>query len=136
MVLFLVFLGLHVVIQGERLSDEWRAAGVVIFAGGFTLMMWAWSLFKKHETPTKPTDQPTAFIAEGPYRFTRNPMYLGVTLMLAGLSLVLGSWVMLGAPALFFFIIHQYFIPHEEEKMSKLFGGSYTQYKQSVRRWV
>lgn len=136
MLLFLAFLGLHILIKEEKLDEVWRAGGVVIFAGGYALMMWAWSLFRKNETPTKPTDQPKAFVVEGPYRFTRNPMYLGVTLMLAGLSFVLGSVAMLGAPFLFFVIINQFFIPYEEDKMAKLFGGPYTRYKQSVRCWL
>lgn len=134
--LFLAFLGIHVFVKDQTLGDAWRAAGVLIFAGGFALMMWAWSLFRKCETPTKPTDQPKAFVAAGPYRFTRNPMYAGVTLMLAGLSLVMGSVVMLGAPLLFWVIINQFFVPFEENRMTETFGAAYQDYKKSVRRWI
>ena len=135
-VLLLTFLGLHILIGDERLGDGWRAAGILIFAGGFTLMMWAWSLFRKNETPTKPTDQPKVFVTAGPYRFTRNPMYVGVTLMLVGLSLTMGSALMLGAPAIFFLIINQFFVPFEEDRMAQIFGASYAKYQQSVRRWI
>jgi protein-S-isoprenylcysteine O-methyltransferase Ste14 len=133
---FLISLGLHLLLKGKI---PWRHqnyfAGIIFLAGGFTLMMWARCLFKKCKTPIKPAEIPTAMVTEGPYRVTRNPMYLGFALMLLGTAFLVGTLPMFLAPLTFFLIINSAFIPYEEAKMERLFGQKYLDYKKRVRRW-
>ena len=86
--------------------------------------------------PLKPGDALTALETSRPYRFTRNPMYLGMTLVLLGGSLGLGSLTAFVGPAAFWTVINSIFIPFEEKKLEGTFGPQYLDYKRSVRRWL
>ena len=134
---FLISLGLHFLLKGKI---PWRYqnhfAGIIFLVGGFTLMMRARYLFQKCKTPVKPTEIPTAMVTDGPYRATRNPMYLGFILMLLGVTFLVGTLPMFLAPLAFFLIINLAFIPYEETKMEGIFGQKYLDYKKRVRRWL
>lgn len=83
--------------------------------------------------PTKPAKQ---LVISGPFRFSRNPLYLGVTLLYAGLTLQLNAfwpWLTL-LPALWF--VHHRIILREEEYLENKFGEEYRAYKKRVRRWL
>ena len=103
---------------------------------GFGVMVWAWKLFHHLGTPVHPLEESTHFVQEGPYRFTRNPMYLGITLILLAISIFAGTPPALVAPLGFFLTINLTFIPYEEKKMEAKFGEAYLAYKRRVRRWV
>src|SRR5262249_55024845 len=103
---------------------------------GFGLMMWAWSLFRQRGTPIRPTDQATVIIRSGPFRFSRNPMYLGIVFMLLGIAVWVGSLAMLIAPVGFFAFMSRVFIPYEEQRLREAFGDDYVSYTQKVRRWI
>src|SRR5208282_1492978 len=75
-------------------------------------------------------------VAQAPYTWTRNPMYLGLATALMGLAIFFGSIAMLLAPAVFFAVIDRMVIPREEETMERLFGNDYVDYKNRVRRWI
>jgi len=109
--------------------------GALILFGSLSLF-WAWALFKKLKTGICPIDKPTSFIPFGPYRFSRNPMYLSMIVILVGLSFLLGKWVMLGVPIAFFITIRRVFIPFEEARLEMIFGDQYLDYTASVRRWL
>lgn len=134
---FLAGLGLHFLLKGKI---PWQFqnyfAGIVLLIGGFTLMMGARCLFQKYKTPVKPAEIPTAVVTAGPYRFTRNPMYLGFVLMLLGTAFLMGTPPMFLAPLTFFLILNSTFIPYEEAKMERLFEEEYSAYKKRVRRWL
>jgi len=117
-----------------RFGTPWL--GSLCFLAGLTIMLWAWSLFMRAGTALLPTGEPSRFVQAGPYRFTRNPMYLGITLILLGVALYLGSLPMLLAPVLFPVIINRVFVPHEEGNMERIFGQDYRDFKKRVRRWV
>ena len=72
----------------------------------------------------------------GPFRFTRNPMYLGITIMLLGIAVAVGSPAMLIAPMGFFAIMSLVFIPYEEGRLREFFPKDYLDYTQRVRRWL
>jgi protein-S-isoprenylcysteine O-methyltransferase Ste14 len=78
---------------------------------------------------------PDRIVDEGPYRFVRNPMYLGHLIFLAGLALVLGSWI---AAAVFAF--HAFWfdrrVREDEERLAQRFGEAYREYCRRVKRWV
>jgi len=117
---------------------RWDAAGwgISVSALGFTLMFWAWKLFHLKGTAVCPFEESTHLITEGPYRFTRNPMYLGMTVLLLGIAVAAGTPPTLFAPLAFFLTVNFLFIPYEEKKMERIFSRPYLEYRRRVRRWV
>jgi len=73
---------------------------------------------------------------EGPFKFSRNPMYIGLVNVSLGVSLLFGTVIFLLAPILLFLTLNFYNIPYEEKKMEKIFGKEYLEYKKKVRRWL
>jgi protein-S-isoprenylcysteine O-methyltransferase Ste14 len=110
--------------------------GGVLIAAGFLLMIWAWRLFQQQHTPIRPTDRAVTLVTAGPFRLSRNPMYLGITLMLLGISLVAGSPALLIAPIGFLVLMSAVFIPFEENRLREAFGETYERYIRDVRRWL
>jgi protein-S-isoprenylcysteine O-methyltransferase Ste14 len=111
-------------------------AGSLLGLGGFTLMMRAWWSFKTAKTAICPTETATVLVTQGVFRFSRNPMYLGVTLMLLGIALFAGTVPFYVATAAFFLIINGVFCPYEEAQLANTFGAAYLSYQNRVRRWV
>lgn len=112
------------------------AGGVALAAAGFGLMLWAWRHFRQVHTPIAPTATPLVLVDAGPFRFSRNPMYLGITVTLVGVGLALGAPFMALAAAAFALIVHRVHIPHEEAALQRAFGGWYSDYAAKVRRWL
>jgi len=75
-------------------------------------------------------------VTSGPYRFTRNPMYLGLVIVTLGIAVWVGAWPMFIAPIAIFATINWVHIPFEEAKMHRQFGATYDGYVGRVRRWV
>ena len=114
----------------------WRWAGVLPIAGGLLLSAWAGRTFLRWKTTVRPGGSPTHLVTEGPFRFSRNPMYLALVLMLIGLACLLGSlgpWLVI---PLFVGLINANVIPMEERKIGEIFGQEYQGYRQRVRRWL
>ena len=84
--------------------------------------------------PTSPANQ--KLVTTGPYRFTRNPMYLGLTIATFGIAVWVGAWPMFIVPAAVFLTAGLVHIPFEEAKMRRQFGTNYDDYTRKVRRWV
>ena len=83
-----------------------------------------------------PFDPPRRLVIRGPYRYVRNPMYLGAGLALAGAAIFYRSLPLLGYLGLFLVITHLFVVWYEEPTLSRLFGGEYTDYRTRVRRWI
>lgn len=116
----------------------WLRLGVggVLMVAGAGLALWAASLFLRTGTNV-PTYRPALRpVFAGPYRFTRNPMYLGVTSLYAGLALALANpWMlMLLAPVLV--VMDRFVIAREEPYLEARFGQPYRDYRTRVRRWL
>jgi protein-S-isoprenylcysteine O-methyltransferase Ste14 len=110
--------------------------GILLTANGALLMVWPQLIFRKHHTTTVPSETPTAFVSSGPFRFSRNPMYLGLFLFFAGLSL---EFTFVWSILLLIFVmyyVNSKVIPAEEEQLRKNFGEAYDQYSRRVRRWI
>ena len=103
---------------------------------GFTVMLFAWLQFKKSDAAVCPTAKTSRIVMAGTYRYTRNPMYLGMLLQLLGASFILGTVPSMLAPVVFFLIIDKIFIPYEEDKLQAAFGDSYNEYMMATRRWL
>lgn len=105
-------------------------------AGGF-LAIWSTSMFFRFGKGTAaPWDPPQQFVVRGPYRHVRNPMILGVVLLLAAESLMFQSWILAGWAALFFVGNACYFPLVEEPGLERRFGENYVTYGRHVRRWL
>jgi len=109
--------------------------GIVILLGLAT-MTWAAALFRKAGTSFQLHGEASVLVTSGPFRFSRNPMYLGMLLWLVGLAVLLGSLIAFLFPTLFFLLASLCVIPLEERGMEQLFGDQYTEYKQRTRRWL
>jgi len=92
--------------------------------------------FHTADTPVEPWHPTTALVTDGIYRRTRNPIYLGMVLVLAASALAFDSlWSLLAVPALVI-VFNRYVIAREETYLAKLFGRPYQLYCQQVRRWL
>lgn len=109
--------------------------GLAAAAFGAWLVRQTFRLMKMNQTPHN-YERSIHVIVEGPFRYTRNPMYLGMALLLAGQALLFGNLASLAAPLLFCLIMNAVFIPFEEKKMENELGQDYLEYKTRVRRWV
>ncbi len=94
-------------------------------------------LFRREGTDLTPTSETNAkLVISGPFRFTRNPMYLGLVLFTLGIAFWVGAWPMFLAPIATFATVNWVHIPFEEAKMRRQFGEQYDVYCGKVRRWI
>lgn len=132
----LLALGLHFLFPVVRVvRSPVRYGGIVLIAAGIWVNIWADSLFKKRNTAVEPFEESSALVLEGPYRVSRHPMYLGMTAVLIGLAILLGSLTAFLVPIVFLLIMEVGFIRHEERDMERTFGEEYVRYRRRVRRW-
>lgn len=113
----------------------YNITGILLIPVGIYLVLNPWYLFREYNTP-EDFSPSTALVVNGTYKFSRNPMYLGGVLILAGIACTTGNVCAFISPVLFFLIMHYMFIPYEEEKMESTFGEEYLKYKKVVRRWI
>lgn len=113
-----------------------RAAGIAITLAGLWLIVEAWKLFKRTGQDPAPWTPSPEMVLSGPYRFTRNPMYVGMTCIQVGLGLALNNlWISLFA-ALSLLVVHFIAVVPEEKYLTEEFGESYTGYLIKVRRYL
>jgi protein-S-isoprenylcysteine O-methyltransferase Ste14 len=110
--------------------------GIAVSVTGFLVMLRAWWLFRIESTAVCPTAASTTLVTHDIYRFTRNPMYLGIVMMMAGLALATGALMIYAAMIVFFAVIDHSFCPYEEEKLAHTFPADYKEYAARVRRWL
>ena len=112
------------------------AVGGVLVASGLASMGLAIDWFRKTGQDPAPWKESPELIVEGIYKWTRNPMYLGMGLLQAGLGLLFGSaWPLVLVPVTWW-VIYRIAIRHEEAYLAGRFGESYEEYRGSVRRWI
>ena len=121
---------------GVVLPESARVLGIVAIAAGGSLLLTCVGLFvlRGHGTPA-PFDPPREFIAAGPYKFVRNPMYIGGLTVLLGFGLWQKSTSIVVFTALVAVVVHLFVVFLEEPGLEQRFGSSYINYKQSVNRW-
>ncbi|MDB5999990.1 MAG: protein-S-isoprenylcysteine methyltransferase [Rhizobacter sp.] len=112
------------------------AVAIALIGGAFSIA--GARAFRKARTtvnPMKP-DAATSLVSSGVYRITRNPMYVGLLILLVGWSVFLSSvWALIGPLAFFVYIDRLQIVP-EERALARLFGDEYAAYKTRVRRWL
>ncbi len=111
--------------------------GIALVAVAFILPVWAFVLFRREDTEINPISPVNRkLVTRGPYRLSRNPMYLGLVTLSLGIALWVGAWPMLIVPLAIFATVNWVHIPFEEAKMRRQFGAAYDDYVAQVRRWV
>jgi protein-S-isoprenylcysteine O-methyltransferase Ste14 len=112
------------------------AAGVALVVVGVAVMAWAGRAMWASHTTVSPWARVSALVTSGPFRFTRNPIYLGDLLVYLGVMLWVGTWWPLLALPILFLAAQWLVIGPEERYLTDRFGGEYTAYRQRVRRWL
>ena len=111
-------------------------AGVALVGVGVLLAVWCIVTFALvgKGTPA-PFDPPRRLVARGPYRFVRNPMYLGAAAALGGAALHYQSGALAAYAGVFLLLMHGFVVVYEEPTLRETFGGDYDLYCRDVRRW-
>ena len=113
-----------------------KLLGIASIVAGLLIVFGAMRLFKRAGTPVAPIKPSTALVTDGIYRWTRNPMYLGLSIMLLGIGVATGSlWFLIGL-AMAMFAVTKLAIEKEEVYLAEKFGTPYLDYKSRVRRWI
>jgi protein-S-isoprenylcysteine O-methyltransferase Ste14 len=142
---FFIFLGIALLLHFYVLENNFdffpsvlrRIIGALLVIWGLSLSLGASKRFKEEDTEILPTSATNrVLIVNGPYKRTRNPIYLGLVLLLLGIGVLMSAPAVLVAALLQFLVLNFLFIPFEEKKMEKQFGEQYTSYKDKVRKWL
>lgn len=112
----------------------WIGGGLLLL--GFALAIWAILAMRKAGTRVEPNKPTTAIVADGPYRFTRNPIYLGLMLWLAGLAIGFNRLLLLAMLVPLYLVIRYGVIAREEAYLTGKFGAVYRAYQARARRWL
>jgi protein-S-isoprenylcysteine O-methyltransferase Ste14 len=111
---------------------------VLVLILGLACAIPSFKLFARYKTtisPLKPSDA-TALVTEGMYRYSRNPMYLGLLLLTIASTIWFGTWFGIIINIVFIFLINFLQIIPEEEALLEIFNEEYEEYKKNVRRWI
>jgi protein-S-isoprenylcysteine O-methyltransferase Ste14 len=141
---FLLAYFVGVVLEGYLPSPELEpgvrraahAAGFVLLAVGAALAVTCLVMFRKARTTTIPGQESSRLVTHGPYRFSRNPMYVSLTVVYLGEAAALGQLWPLVPLLLTLAYLHWTVIPYEEARLQQSFGATYDAYRARVRRWV
>lgn len=129
LVQFLALGGVH----ASRMSG---LVGGLLIAASMALLAASKQRFHDAGTPVRPKSRTTAIVDNGPYRFTRNPMYLAMAGVMTGLAVILGSLALAVAAVAFVVVVHYGVVLREERYLLGLYGDTYRGYMQRVRRWI
>ena len=113
----------------------WNLIGIVFLVSGITLNLIADNSFKQAETTVKPYQESSCLVTSGAYKISRNPMYLGMVLILTGIALLLRSLSPFLMIIPFAVLIDQIYIRAEERMLAETFGAKWRAYKAKTRRW-
>jgi protein-S-isoprenylcysteine O-methyltransferase Ste14 len=127
-------------ILSRRIVPHWDGIGflglVAILAGG-TILIWCIADFARVGRGTlAPVDPPKELVVRGLYRYVRNPMYVGVVLVLSGEAALFRSTSLLLYAGSFFLVANLFVMLYEEPTLRARFGESYERYRRSVGRWI
>jgi protein-S-isoprenylcysteine O-methyltransferase Ste14 len=139
--LYLAGFGIGVVLELAFPIDR-PSAAIAIAGAAVGVALWLWldgvatMRFRAARTSMIPMRPSTALVTSGPYRFTRNPMYLGMAFLYAGAALGFGViWALAVLPAVIL-AVDRLVIAREEPYLEERFGEPYREYKRRVRRWL
>lgn len=127
---------LRVLLPGPVIVPEpYNWLGLVILVAGPVISLMAARQFDRAGTNIKTFNDPQVLVTDGLFRWSRNPMYLGLALFLAGLAIILGTLLPLLIAAAFAVIADRWYIGFEERALRRTFGERYEAYARITRRW-
>lgn len=121
---------------GSSASIIRSALAVVLAIGYLAIFLAAWSAFRRARTTLIPNRPATAFVSSGPYRWTRNPMYVSLALLYLAVALWMNSWWAVLLLVAVLFVIQSAVIRREERYLSAAFSDEYAEYRARTRRWI
>ena len=123
--------------MGAQVSrNTTQALGAVVFVLGATIAAWGLVTFRRARTTTVPGEVSSQLVTWGPYRFSRNPMYVGLAIAYLGEASILRHvWPLVFLPLTISYV-NWIVIPVEQAKLAEVFGEQYTEYRKRVRRWL
>lgn len=119
-----------------EIGQAWGFPGIVFVVGSYLNTKWCFRVFAAANTNTNTTKPALAIVDSGPYKFSRNPMYLSYVVAYLGLALLANSFVMLALVPAFMWWLTAWIIKPEESYLEKHFGDEYLKLKNSTRRWL
>ena len=117
------------------LPRPWNNLGFIFLFGGLAMVRNIQSLFKQQQTEINTFKPPQKLVTTGLFRYSRNPIYLGFSVALFGVAIVIGNFFAFDGFLAFVIAANLWYIPFEEEEMEKQFGQDYLAYKKKVGRW-
>jgi protein-S-isoprenylcysteine O-methyltransferase Ste14 len=118
------------------IPGRWNLPGIILIIIGIIINIAADHEFRLSRTTIKPFEESSHLVTNGLYRFTRNPMYLGFTLILIGAAILMSSLTPFFIIPLFVILIEKKFVVREEQMLSMKFGPAWQEYASRTRRWV
>ena len=130
-------IGLHLWLPVKQLFySPVNYLGTIAISIGIVTVLFCAYLFRQKDTTIRPLQESSYLVKESIFNFSRNPIYLGMVLVLTGLWIFLGSITPLAIIPIFAVLIQEVFIKEEEKMLEGKFGEEYREYKTSVRRWI
>lgn len=132
-----VLLGVFVPLPWPGLDDRpARVVGIALGVAGLALVIWAIVKLRQHETAVMPNERSSVLVTSGPFRWVRNPIYLGDVLIFMGVAEVTKNiwFVILGL--VFAMLVTWLSVLPEERHLEARFGDDYRAYKARTRRWI
>lgn len=137
LVSILLMIGFHFWAPGLRIiPPPWTLGGLLPLIIGVAVSFIASNMFSKVDTTIRPYEESSFLVTDGLFRLSRNPMYLGMMLVLIGIATLLGTLTPYLVILVFFFLMNTVFIRVEEKMLQEKFGQAYLNYQQQVRRWI
>lgn len=139
LVFFLIGWGLSHVVADPGVGLGWDVRRYLAFAlivGGLLIDGAAVQGFRRKGTPAEPWKDATALETEGPYRFSRNPIYVGYAIAYAGVAVAVDSLIALALLIPCMVVVDRFVVLREERYLSRKFGAAYDAYRSKVRRWL
>lgn len=118
------------------LLAPFTVVGIIPLCVGLGFAIWGSRKFEQVGTTVKTFDQPDQMVTDGLFRISRNPMYLGFVMTLAGIWLVLGALSPLLGVLLFLVVADRWYVPFEERVLSARFAEEFDSYRSRTRRWI
>ena len=134
--IFLIIL-IHFIWPGRMIIYfPWNLLGIIPVIIGAVLNLMADRAFKINKTTVKPFEESSSLITTGVFKISRNPMYLGMALVLSGVCIFLGSITPYIIVVLFIMLVQTIFITGEEKMLADTFGDAWLEYKKKTRSWL
>lgn len=118
------------------LPAPWNWSGIVPLVIGLSIIAGPVVAFMRARTTIRPFHDSSALVRGGLYRYSRNPMYVGMVCILLGVAMLSGSLSPFLMPALFVPVMNRRVIRHEEDMLEERFGDEYREFVRTVRRWL